>query len=203
MTLPNFQTNKSQYEVLPEIYLLRHWNESEILSYTVFKSEKRVSREHMLQMVRDAMMDLERRCGLNNELRYAIRIEGGHVRYLNSTVRDPNIPQAHAHVLMGKHKLTNSNKHPERDWEWYDTNLKEIWPHAPRVFNEPYKINAAGTLTMGAYFYNLKAPQGCTHPSWDDPVAFSRMLRRHLFSVERKQRLFNSAGNAIYEYAAS
>lgn len=175
------QTTTSE-ETLPEVFGVSRWSEDDILSYTVMTTKHQVSRDILMQMVREAMNALNQRCSLNDEVHWVCRIEGGHHRYINANVRDPNITRTHAHLLIGKEKITNSKKHPEHDWKWFHTQMtgkEKVWPHGI-VHNEPYIPKKNGVLEHGALVYNLKAPRGRLDNAWDDNVVISRRLRRKL-----------------------
>lgn len=180
-------TTRTANQTLPEAFGVSLWNEDDILSYTVLTAKRHIPREIMLPMVKDAMADLESRLGLNNELHWVCRIEGGHRKYLNATVMDPNIKRPHAHILIGKEKITNSNKNPHIDWKFFNnlmTGRNRVWKYGI-VHNKQYTKGMNGPLHHGALVYNFKALDGCSGKEWDDLPEMSRMLRRHLQKLSR------------------
>lgn len=177
------QNTRTVSKTLPEVFGVSHWNEDNILSYTVFTTKYVLPRDQVAQETRAAIAELESRCGTKDELHYVYRVEGGHIGYINANIRDPSITRPHTHILIGKHKITNSNQHPDRDWDWFHNQITSGFPKIWKfgmVDNKRYKKGMNGVLPHGALVYNLKATNNRNAVCWEDPVVISRRLRRHL-----------------------
>jgi hypothetical protein len=179
------QSEKTLKETLPEVFGLSEWDPQDYAIYLVLTTKRKTDPYFLMQMAKDAMIELEDRNGTKDELLYFIRVEWMERQYLSGNVLDPYEKRPHAHIIIGKHKLINSIRNPNRDIYWVVDQfigndevigLKPIWNNGLVYLREHEKyIN--GPLPYGALVYNLKNSRGNNN---DFLPFISKRLTRHI-----------------------
>jgi len=191
---------------MPEVFGLSHWDPDEYAIYLVLTTRKKVDPYLLMQMAKDAMTELEKRNQTKDELFYFIRIEWMERQWTSKFVLDPHEKRPHAHIIIGKHKLTNSIRHPERDTYWvleqfigdYEViGLDPIWEHGS-VYLRDHEKYLKGPLPYGALVYNLKINDGLRATTTDFAPFISKRLWRHIKKIDRELANTETAGEQLF-----
>ncbi len=76
------QSEKTLKETLPEVFGLSEWDPQDYAIYLVLTTKRKTDPYFLMQMAKDAMIELEDRNGTKDELLYFIRVEWMERQYL-------------------------------------------------------------------------------------------------------------------------
>lgn len=200
------QTSKTLTETLPEVFGLSHWDPDEYAIYLVLTTKEKTDPYFLMQMAKDAMNELEARNQTKDELLYFIRIEWMQRQWLKNSVLNPYEKRPHAHIIIGKHKLTNSLRHPDRDTYWVleqfigndeVIGLEPIWKQGG-IYLRDHEKYLKGPLPYGALVYNLKNEYDRRSSQSDFLPFISQRLWRHIKKIDRQLRTAESGREELF-----